>query len=114
MPLALVTGLGGVVGGALAEDFGGLVNLQTALTCCDPLPDEPELPPPLPEEQAARARTATLPIAAKDAMERLTGLPAFCGGAGDVPGLHRSCGPVTANTSRRSGRPGACHQQEPG
>jgi hypothetical protein len=84
MPDALGTGLGVDVGGALAEDFGGLVSLQTALTCCDALPEEPELPlpPPLPEEQPARARTTMLPIAARGAMERLTGLPAFRGGGG--------------------------------
>jgi hypothetical protein len=64
----LAIGLGAVVGGALADDFGGLLSLQTALTFL--LPDaEPEallllLFPP--ELHAARARAATEPITAVD------------------------------------------------
>src|ERR1700712_385929 len=62
IPVALATGLGGVVGGGLAVDAGGLVSLQTALTVCGELLDDAdEL---LPGLQAASVRTATAPIAA--------------------------------------------------
>jgi hypothetical protein len=81
IPVALATGLGGVVGGALAVDAGGLVSLQTALTVCGELLDDAdEL---LPGLQAASVRTATVPIAAIGKVDlrrfraRLTRGPAF-------------------------------------
>src|SRR5690349_15720178 len=61
-------GLGGVVGGALAEDFGGLVSLQMALTFLLPEPELEELLLLLlpPELHAARARAATDRVTAVD------------------------------------------------
>jgi hypothetical protein len=66
----VVTFGGALLGGALAEDFGGLVSLQIALTflllppeLLEELPELPELllPPLL---HAARARVAAAPSAA--------------------------------------------------
>src|SRR3954453_12105505 len=83
MPLALATGLGGAGGGALAEDAGGWVSLQMALTF-RALPADP-LEVLVPGLQAARVRTAMLAIAAKETVyvrrlrSRLTRDSAFRG-----------------------------------
>ena len=65
----LATGLGDVVGGALADDAGGLVSLQRALTpSLLPLELLPLLLLPF-EEQAARVRTTAEPTAASEDVE---------------------------------------------
>jgi hypothetical protein len=63
----LATGLGEAVGGALADDFGGLVSLQVALMPCALPPEFPLLLLPLPlEEQAASVSTTAEPSAARE------------------------------------------------
>jgi hypothetical protein len=75
MPVAFGTGLGGLVGGGGAEGDGGLVSLQIALTVPAAPLDEPDAALLLPELQAARVRTAAVPIAASGNVE-LRGLRA--------------------------------------
>jgi hypothetical protein len=66
----LATGLGELVGGALAEEDGGLVSLQIALTpCALPLELLELLLPLPPEEHAARVRRTAEPTAAKEYVE---------------------------------------------
>jgi hypothetical protein len=80
--VAFATGLGADVGGGVADELGGEVSEQSALTC-DSSPEEPD-DEVLVGAQAATVRSAATPIAVTARGEwrigtRLTREPAFRG-----------------------------------